>query len=34
VTPALNPNLRLTPDIKPRVHNLGCMYPRGRFSYL
>jgi len=24
---ALNPNLSLTPYIKPRVHNLGGMYP-------
>jgi len=31
----LNPNLRLTPNIKPRVQNLGCMYPLGGwFSYL
>jgi len=25
--PALSTNLSLTPNIKPRVYNLGCMYP-------
>ena len=27
--PALNPKLSLTPNPKPKVHNLGYMYPLG-----
>jgi len=34
VTTAINPNLNLTSNLKPRVHNLGTCTPRGRLSYL